>query len=124
MVTPESRVLNGCLQYLKARGIYCWRNNTGAVKLAPDRWVHFGKKGSSDILAVLPDGRILCVECKSKNGRLSPEQKEFLEAIRGSGGLAVVVHDWMELDRALRKAGFAGDGPLFDGINASPYGGA
>ena len=57
MVTPESHVLSGCLRYLKARGIFCWRNNSGAVQIAPGRFMRFGKRGYSDILGVLPDGR-------------------------------------------------------------------
>ena len=79
--TPESLVLNGCLHYLQIRGIYCWRNNTGTAKIA-DRWVSFGKKGSSDILGVLPGGRLLYVECKAPDGgRLSLEQRQFLAEV-------------------------------------------
>ena len=113
--TPESGVLADCLQYLQARGIYHWRNNTGAVRIAPGRFVHFGKKGSSDILAILPGGRFLAVECKAPDrGRLSPEQREFLEKIRGLGGMALVVRSWWELDEALREAGYVSNGPLFE----------
>ncbi|MCL2007417.1 MAG: VRR-NUC domain-containing protein [Treponema sp.] len=119
MVIPESHILKGCLHYLEARGIYHWRNNTGAVRIGPGRFMRFGKVGSSDILGILRGGRFLCVECKAPNGRLSPEQKQFLDDIRGLGGLALVVRSWQELDRALREAGYIGDGPLFEeGKNA------
>ena len=37
----------------------------------------FNKKGTSDILAWLPD-RVLFIEVKSKIGRVSPEQREFI----------------------------------------------
>jgi hypothetical protein len=60
--TPESLVLDGCLQYLEIRGIYCWRNNVGAVQIRPGQFMRFGKVGSSYILGVLPGGRLLCVE--------------------------------------------------------------
>ena len=113
---PEAPVLNGCLRYLEARGIYHWRNSTGAVQIAPGRFMRFGKKGSSDILGILPGGRMLCVECKApESGRLSPEQKQFLEDVREAGALALVVRGWKELDAALRKAGAVSDGPLFEG---------
>jgi hypothetical protein len=113
---PESPVLNGCLQYLEARKIYHWRNSTGAIRFAPDRWVSFGKKGSSDILGVLPGGRLLCVETKAPDGgRLSPEQKQFIADVREAGALALVVRGWQELDHALREAGAVNDGPLFEG---------
>ena len=112
--TPEGLILNACLQYLQARGIFHWRNNTGAVQIVPGRFMRFGKKGSSDILGVLPGGRFLAVECKTKSGRLSPEQKQFLADVRGLGALALVVRDWKELDLALWEAGYAKkDMPLF-----------
>ena len=72
-MTPESHVLTGCLKYLETRGIYHWRNSTGAVRIAPGRFMRFGKVGSSDILGILPGGRLLCVECKAPDWRLSPE---------------------------------------------------
>ena len=106
MKTPESIVLEDCLQYLQVRGIFHWRNNTGAVRLGPGRFMRFGKVGSSDILAVLPGGRLLCIECKAKSGRLSPEQKQFLEEVKALGCLAVVARDWQELDEALCEAGY------------------
>ena len=56
---PEAPVLNGCLQYFQAQGIYHWQNSTDAVRIAPGRFMHFGKVGSSDILGILPGGRLL-----------------------------------------------------------------
>ena len=115
--TPESHVLAGCLRYLQARGIFHWRNNTGAVQIAPGRFMRFGRKGSSDILGVLPDGRFLAVECKAPDGgRLSPEQKQFLADVRKLGALAAVVRGWRELDQILREAGYTlEDMSLFTG---------
>ena len=121
--TPESRVLAGCLHYLQAKGIFHWRNSTGCVRVGPGRFIRFGKVGSSDIIGVLPGGRLLCVECKAPaGGRLSPEQKQFLDDVRELGALAVVVRGWKELDQALREAGYVTDGPLFS-ENTLPYGG-
>jgi hypothetical protein len=53
-MTPEGRVKAACLRYLEKRGILAWNNPSGAVRMAPDRWLHFGLKGSSDILGLLP----------------------------------------------------------------------
>ena len=123
-MTPEGRVLNGCLRYLQAKGIYHWRNNTGAVQVRPGQFMRFGKIGSSDILGILPGGRLLCVECKAPDGgRLSPEQKQFMADVNALGCFAVVVRGWKELDEALRKAGYVSNGPLFEGNAAAPYGG-
>jgi hypothetical protein len=123
-LTPESRVKSAILRYLERRGFYAWNNATGKIRIAPDRWISFGKKGSADILGCLPDGRFLAVEVKAPHGRLSPEQSEFLEKVRGLGGVAVVARSFRELDVALRSEGYADDGPLFEGVgNAAPYGG-
>jgi hypothetical protein len=84
--------------------------------------MRFGKKGSSDILGILPGGRMLCIECKANTGRLSPEQKQFLADAGELGALALVVRGWWELDEALRNAGYAmKDMPLF-GNNVPPHG--
>ena len=63
---PDAPVLNGCLGYLQARGIYHWLNSTGAVHIGPGRFMRFGKVGLSDILGILPGGRLLYVECKAR----------------------------------------------------------
>ena len=114
-MTPEGRVKTAILRYLEKLGFYAWNNPTGVVRITPDRWVSFGKKGSADILGCLPDGRFLAVECKSPTGRLTPEQSAFLERIRGLGGVAIVARSDRELDAALRGEGYIIDGPLFEG---------
>jgi len=113
-LTPEARIKNACLRYLERRGLFAWNNPSGCVRAAPDRWIHFGKKGSADIIGILPDGKFLAIETKSKNVRLTPEQKEFLNKVRGLGGVAIAARSFQELDEALREAGYAlEDMPLF-----------
>ncbi|WP_461251287.1 VRR-NUC domain-containing protein [Treponema sp. R8-4-B8] len=121
-LTPEGRIKADCLLYLERHGFFVWNNPCGAVRIAPDRWLHFGRKGSSDIIGVLPDGRFLAVEIKAAHGRLSQEQSAFLEKVRSMGGVAVIARSIRELDTALRNEGYANDGPLFND-NAAPYGG-
>jgi hypothetical protein len=113
-MTPEGRVKAACLRYLEKRGIKAWNNPSACTRIAPDRWFHFGKKGSADILGCLPDGRFLAVEVKAARGRFSPEQRQFLADIKALGGMAVMVRGWKELDNALREAGYVNDGPLFE----------
>jgi hypothetical protein len=104
--TPEGRIKAACLRYLERRGIMAWNNPSGAVEVRPGQWLHFGKKGSADILGCLPNGRFLAVEVKAPDGRLSNDQKQFLEEIGTLGGLAITVRDWRELDAELRGAGY------------------
>lgn len=102
METSESVVLKQCLDYLKLKGIYCWRNNTGACK-SGNRYIRYGFIGSSDILGILPDGRFLAVECKrTKGGRVSEAQHEFLSKIASNGGVAIVAKSVDDLITALK----------------------
>ena len=114
-MTPEGKAKSTILRYLERRGFFAWNNPSGAVRIAPDRWLHFGKKGSADILGCLPGGRFLAVEVKAPAGRLAPEQSAFMEKVRGLGGVSIVVRSFKELDQALRAEGYADDGPLFEG---------
>jgi hypothetical protein len=77
----------------------------------------FGLKGSSDILGLLPGGRFLAVECKAPDGRLSPEQRQFLADIKALGGMAIVARSYRDIEAALREAGYTGiiAGSLFGG---------
>ena len=65
-----------------------WRNDTGALK-ANGRLIRYGLcKGSSDIIAIAPDGVFVAVECKTAKGRPTPEQTRFIEAVLAKGGRA------------------------------------
>ena len=82
-------------------GAFVWRNNTGALRDKRERPVYFGKPGSSDILGILPGGRFIAVECKSKKGKLSEKQKIFLAEVERLGGLAIVARSIDDLLNAL-----------------------
>jgi hypothetical protein len=114
--TPENRVKAEVLKYLMLRRIKACSNPSGAVRIRPGKFMSFGLKGSADILGFLPDGRFLVVEVKAPNGRLSAEQKQFLEKIGGLGGLAIVAPSYRDIEAALLEAGYTGivAGPLSD----------
>ena len=75
------------LNYLKKRGIYHWRNNTGAVKRF-GVWIRYGKEGSPDILG--SRGVMFGIEVKDAGKKPSSEQLEEHEKIRRSGGHVLV----------------------------------
>lgn len=89
----ESDILRVCLQYLGAKGILAWRsNNTGVYDPARKMFRTFhGLKGVSDIVGLLPGGRFLGVETKTETGKLSEDQKLFIDMVNNNGGLAFVV---------------------------------
>ena len=93
MGAPENLVKNSILEYLRIKSIYAWSNNSGAVKVGvgpASRYVRYGKKGSSDILGILDDGRFLAIEVKTAKGRATPDQVEFLADINKRGGLGFI----------------------------------
>lgn len=105
----ETEIVRQCLGQLRLWGYCVWRNNTGAAvytnAAGKRRLVRYGEPGVSDILGVLPGGRMLAVECKTDSGRLSDAQEAFLARVRQAGGLALVVRSVTELQALLREAG-------------------
>jgi hypothetical protein len=106
----EADILRDCLTWLKLHGVFCWRQNQGAIS-----GVHNGKKrflrfssmnGVSDILGILPpSGRFLAIECKRPGNKPTAEQDAFLDIVRQCGGIAVCVRSIDELEQALTDAG-------------------
>lgn len=100
MGTIENKTQLSIIKYLKAQGIYCWRNNTMGTydrKLNLYRSNPYTLKGVGDILGILPDGRFLSVECKSSTGKASADQLLFVKRCTALGGLCVVIHSLDEL---------------------------
>lgn len=91
-----------------------WRNNTGKLEDKNGRWVSFGLcEGSSDLIGIkvvtiTPDlvgkqiAQFVAIECKSKRGRLSAEQANFLAAVRAAGGIAIEARSVQDAEAALR----------------------
>ena len=79
-----------------------FRNNTGTLRDQQGRPVQFGlAKGSADLIgwrtiAIGPEhiGQRIAVftsiEVKTPTGRVSPEQRQWLEAVQTAGGIAGV----------------------------------
>ena len=79
-----------------------FRNNTGRLQNSSGEWVDYGLvQGSSDLIGwttvtVTPDmvGRKLAlftaIEVKTKTGRVSESQTNFINRVREAGGLAGV----------------------------------
>lgn len=84
---PEKTIQSDIIKYLLANGIYVW--NAKAIPIAKRKYSV--KLGVPDILGWLPqDGRILGIEVKTKTGKVSPEQRAFLDQIVKDSGVAGV----------------------------------
>lgn len=93
--------------------MWLFRNNVGMCRAADGRVVKFGLAvGSGDLIGwtertitAADVGRTLAVftsvECKSNTGRATPAQLAWLEAVRRSGGIAVVTRDGDDITETL-----------------------
>ena len=99
---PEARVLAAVLAALRNHPRVAWieRMNNGAIK-TDDRFIRYGFRGCSDIIGQLRDGRFLAVECKAPDGRLTPEQSDFLDRVNWSGWLGFVARSAEDVLRTL-----------------------
>jgi hypothetical protein len=83
------------------------------TQLVKARLVRYGTPGAADVLGVLPPaGRLLALECKRPGGKLTAAQAAFLGHVRAAGGLAVVVRDVRDLQRALEAEDTYTEGKL------------
>lgn len=101
---PESKIVKSILQYLHTVGVFAWRNNTTGV-YDPTRKIFrkkVVKRGVSDILG-LHGGKFLAIEVKTKTGKLSPEQEQFIDDVNKRGGLAFVARSIDDVALALAK---------------------
>jgi hypothetical protein len=99
MGREENVVVKQCIEVLKLFGFYAFRNSNIH---APGR-TFTGEKGSSDILAVSPEGLFCAVECKKNDGKPSKEQTDFVIEVEKRGGYGVIVKKPEELIGYLRE---------------------
>ena len=68
-----------------------WRNTVGGGHI-DGRYQRWGlADGSADLIGIGPGGKFLALEIKSLTGRLTLQQKLFLDLVTARGGIAAVV---------------------------------
>ena len=118
-MNPETSLQNKLRLKLHKLGVLNFRNNTGALKDKNDRLVRYGLcKGSSDIIGIRPVritpemvneiiGQFVAVEVKVPGKRATDDQQQFLQAVRGHGGLAGVAHSEEEVADLLARPSYS-----------------
>jgi len=87
----EANIVGDCMIAMSEAGGIAWRNNTGILKDKTGRPIKFGLCiGSSDIIAIAPDGVFTAVECKTEKGKATPAQLRFIGAVKSKDGRAGV----------------------------------
>lgn len=97
----EKEIEKLILEWLNAQpGCKAWKNKSMGTfdpvkRIYRANHSRFSEKGSSDILGIW-QGKMLCIEVKSRRGTLRPEQKDFLETMDSFGAITLVarsLHD-------------------------------
>ncbi len=93
VMTPEKRIEMQICSYLKAFGYFFWKTDRQGTydpikKTFRANRNPYKLRGVSDILGILRGGRILAIEVKAPKGRVSPEQKLFIDLVNAAGGKA------------------------------------
>jgi len=103
----ENAVVSEILEYLNWKGIYAWHNkNISTYDPRTNRFRRFGKyqiSGVSDILGILKNGKMLCIECKTGYNKASNMQREFINNINKNGGVAFVAYGIEDVEKYLDK---------------------
>lgn len=91
----ESRLLHEIIREIgKHAAVY--RCNSGSVILPSGKRFTAMPKGFADIMAVIPGGRVAFIEVKTKKGRLSTEQAQFISKMQGLGAMAGIARSVSE----------------------------
>lgn len=110
----EAQILQRCRLKASECGAIVFRNNSGSLQDKNGRWVQFGLcTGSSDLIGWVPVtitqdmvgkkfARFLAIECKTKTGKPTLEQTQFLELVTKHGGIAGLVRDPDDLPHILK----------------------
>ncbi len=105
----ETSLVKAIIEFLRLKGIYGWRNNSGAFAAegrTGKRFVRFGLPGSADVLAVVPPhGRLLAIEAKVGRNNPTDLQLHFGAAINDAGGLWLVIRSLADLEELLMEHG-------------------
>lgn len=103
MKQSENLVLGACCEYLEAKRYFFWRqNNIGvydAKKKIYRKLPKWSMKGVSDIVC-LKNGIPFFIECKTKKGVQSDDQKEFQRLVEENRGVYVLATEIEDLRNA------------------------
>lgn len=113
----ESEIMKQILVELPKHGIIASRNNLGTayagetifngrdVLIKNFRAVKYGvfNPSGSDILGIMPSGKLLAIEVKTPSGRVSEGQQDFINMVNSHGGVAFVARSVQEAVDNIKK---------------------
>lgn len=102
----EKAIENSILHWLSWKGYYAWKTKTtGTYDQKRGRFLKpspLYRTGISDIVGLFDNGRIFCIEVKSRKGKTQPNQDLFLSEIKKRGGLAFVARSIEDVEEQFK----------------------
>lgn len=97
----ETDIMRLIMMECSRLGATVWRNNVGTGYTSNGSFIRFGLcKGSSDLIG-LYKGRFLAIEVKDHKGKVTTEQKNYIDFINKNGGIAGVCRNLDDLKKLL-----------------------
>ena len=84
----ETNIQNRIRLELCKKGCLIFRCNTGSFFTKYGQEIKIGQVGHSDLYGIRDDGKAIFLEVKTKIGKASEEQKNFIKAVKNKGALA------------------------------------
>lgn len=99
----EGEVQKPIKDYLRKMGFKVLRVQCGKIRVKGG-FMQLAEKGTSDVIALPPkqyDMKYLAVETKTEEGKLKPEQKDFLAWVNANDGLGICAKKMSDVLNAL-----------------------
>lgn len=97
--SAHTQLVKSCIDWLKLKGIFCWKQNTGGVQIGT-RFVKFSEPGMPDILGAFPvTATLFGIEAKTGEGRQRPAQREMEQRFTRAHALYLVVRSIEDLEK-------------------------
>lgn len=112
---PEKDVLRAVEAFLKARGMLCFRMNSGATFLSYKgkmRCIRGNPSGTADLLTFIGSLPVWA-ECKSSEGKQSEIQKQFQAMVEKEGHVYLLVRSAAEVEDWIQEINQIGSPLLF-----------
>ncbi len=95
LTQKESSLSAQIAAYLRARGIYNERLNSGRVETKSGYWITLCEKGTPDRLAIVR-GQAVFIETKTLGKKPTPKQLKKHDELRDAGAIVIVADSYQQ----------------------------
>jgi hypothetical protein len=94
MTETEAQIKRAIRDYLELKGCVVVPVRNVGIRKKDGGYIPLpaGDRGMSDMMVCLPDGKFAAIEVKKKGNKPTPEQLDFLEAMRRNNGIGIVAY--------------------------------